>query len=103
MKTHITLTKYGSNKIFIDTRCVHVLEELSPDSEGNLGLRTLIYYRMPEAVLEFIVEESIEEIKELEKQMKEFNYQEELYYTQERARTRHGKEDQIYSRPNRES
>lgn len=82
MKTHITLTKYEGNQISVDTRYIHCLDELSPDSEGNLGPRTMLYYRMPEEALEFVVEESVDQIKNLVAVMEKCNRQAEIFYSE---------------------
>ena len=88
MKTHITLTKYQSINVSLDSRYIHVLDELTPDSEGNLGPRTLVIYRMPEEALEYTVEESVDEIKALVAAMEEFNRQADMFHLTEMKRAR---------------
>jgi len=93
MKTHITLTKYQSNQVSLDSRYIHVLEELAPESDGNIGPRTFIIYRMPEEALEYTVEESVEEIKVLVREMEHNNHQADLTHAQEIRRARFAKQD----------
>lgn len=87
MKNHIVLKKYNGNNVSLDIRGIMSLDELAPDSDGNLGPRTMVHYRMKEDV-EHVVEESIEEIRKLANDMESEQRQAELNHTIEMRKAR---------------
>lgn len=92
MKNHIVLNKYEGNDVSLDVRGILALDELTPDSDGNLGPRTMVYYRMKEDAT-YIVEESIEEIRKIANDMEALQRQAELNHMEEMRRARHARQD----------
>ena len=92
MKNHIVLNKYEGKDVSLDIRGILALDELTPESEGNIGPRTMVHYRMKEDMV-YIVEENIEDIRRLATEMEAEQRRAELDHAEGIRRARHARQD----------